>query len=241
MFIKDTFQQLRKGPRSRIRANYEQPTEFERGRIIGMKEAGWANRSIASYPGRNNAAIRICWQKWVESDRFQRHGCSGRPRALADRGDRLIVRSAVTAPDSLDKFFFQRCPDDHRRRVWRRTGQCANPAFPIARHTGPHPGVMVWGAVPFLSRTALLVIRCTLTAQWYVDDFLRIVLLPFLLQYPGLIFQQDNARPHTERVATYCLTHSLSNTSLAIQIARYFSNRACLGYEGKETASIGEY
>ncbi|GFV80646.1 transposable element Tc1 transposase [Trichonephila clavipes] len=41
-----------------------------------------------------------------------------------------------------------------------------------------------------------MVIRGTLTAQWYADD-----ILPFLLQYPGLIFQQDNAKPYEARVA----------------------------------------
>ncbi|GFX04580.1 hypothetical protein TNCV_901081 [Trichonephila clavipes] len=30
----------------RIRAHYEQLSEFEGGRIIGLKEAGWANRRI---------------------------------------------------------------------------------------------------------------------------------------------------------------------------------------------------
>ena len=64
---------------------------------------------------------------------------------------------------------------------------------------------MVWGAICFDSRTPLVVIRGTLTAQRYVDDNLRSVLLPFLLQCPGLVFQQDNARPHTARVAMNCL------------------------------------
>ncbi|GFS72579.1 transposable element Tc1 transposase [Trichonephila clavipes] len=44
---------------------------------------------------------------------------------------------------------FQLCPDDHRRRVWRRPGQWADPAFTIVRHTGPQQGVMVWGAICF--------------------------------------------------------------------------------------------
>ncbi|GFX11947.1 HTH_Tnp_Tc3_2 domain-containing protein [Trichonephila clavipes] len=50
--------------------------------------------------GRRDAAIRRCWQEWVARGRFQRHDSSGRPRATADRQDRLIVRSAVTALDS---------------------------------------------------------------------------------------------------------------------------------------------
>ncbi|KFM74957.1 Transposable element Tcb1 transposase, partial [Stegodyphus mimosarum] len=65
---------------------------------------------------------------------------------------------------------------------------------------------MVWVAISFDSQTPLVIIRGTLTAQRYVDDILRPVLLPFLLQNSGLIFQQYNARPHTARVAMNCLT-----------------------------------
>ncbi|GFW35928.1 DDE_3 domain-containing protein [Trichonephila clavipes] len=43
--------------------------------------------------------------------------------------------------------------------------------------------------------------RGTLTDQCYVDDILRPHVGPFLNGLPGAIFQQDNARPHTERVA----------------------------------------
>ncbi|GFV38410.1 transposable element Tc1 transposase [Trichonephila clavipes] len=107
-----------------------------------------------------------------------------------------------------DESRFQLRPDDHRRRVWRRPGQRANPALTIARRTGPYPGVMVRGAISFDSRAALVIIRGTLTEQRYVDDILRTVMLLFLLQYPGLIFQQDNARSDTARVAMNCLIAS---------------------------------
>ncbi|GFW04133.1 HTH_Tnp_Tc3_2 domain-containing protein [Trichonephila clavipes] len=39
-------------PQCRIRAYYEQLSEFERGRIIRLKEAGWTNRRIARHMGR---------------------------------------------------------------------------------------------------------------------------------------------------------------------------------------------
>ncbi|GFX46386.1 DDE_3 domain-containing protein [Trichonephila clavipes] len=41
----------------------------------------------------------------------------------------------------------------------------------------------------------------TLTGQRYVDDILRPHVGPFLNGLPGAISQQDNARPHTARVA----------------------------------------
>ncbi|GFW76028.1 hypothetical protein TNCV_352131 [Trichonephila clavipes] len=61
----------------RVRAHYEQLSEFERGRIIRLKKA-------------------------VLSDESR----------------------------------FQLCPDDHRRRVWRRPVQHADSAFTLAHHTG---------------------------------------------------------------------------------------------------------
>ncbi|GFX13727.1 uncharacterized protein TNCV_599371 [Trichonephila clavipes] len=49
-----------------------------------------------------------------------------------------------------DESGFQLCPDDHRRRVWRRPGPRADPAFTIARHTGPQLGdayqTLLWPA-----------------------------------------------------------------------------------------------
>ncbi|GFV78546.1 DDE_3 domain-containing protein [Trichonephila clavipes] len=47
----------------------------------------------------------------------------------------------------------------------------------------------------------------TLTGQRYFDDILRPHVGPFLNGLPGAIFQQDNARLHTARVAQDCLRH----------------------------------
>ncbi|GFT95438.1 HTH_Tnp_Tc3_2 domain-containing protein [Trichonephila clavipes] len=50
--------------------------------------------------GGSDAALRRCWQEWVDSGRFQRHDDSCRSRITADRKERLSVRSAVTVHDS---------------------------------------------------------------------------------------------------------------------------------------------
>ena len=55
--------------------------------------------------------------------------------------------------------------------------------------------------ISFDSRTPLVVISGTLTAQWYIDDILRRVMLLFLLQHPGLTFRHNNALPLTTHVA----------------------------------------
>ncbi|UYV72229.1 hypothetical protein LAZ67_9002258 [Cordylochernes scorpioides] len=104
-----------------------------------------------------------------------------------------------------DESRFLLCPDDRRKRVWRRPGQRVDPGLTVEHHTGPQQGVMVWGAISFDSRTLLVVIPGTLTAQRYVDDIIRPVLLPFLSHHPRLTFQQDNARPQTARVTMDCL------------------------------------
>ncbi|GFV69735.1 regulator of G-protein signaling 7 [Trichonephila clavipes] len=78
----------------------KQLSDFERGRVIGLKESGWTNRRIVRHMSRSDAAIRRCWHLWVDNSKFQRHDGSGRPRAIADWKYRLIVRSAVTASHS---------------------------------------------------------------------------------------------------------------------------------------------
>ncbi|GFW56689.1 HTH_Tnp_Tc3_2 domain-containing protein [Trichonephila clavipes] len=72
-------------PRRRIRASYEQLSKFERDRVIGLKEEGCENRRIARHMGRSDAAIRRCWQKWLDNGKFQRCHDSGRSRATANR------------------------------------------------------------------------------------------------------------------------------------------------------------
>ncbi|GFX07459.1 transposable element Tc1 transposase [Trichonephila clavipes] len=97
--------------------------------------------------------------------------------------------------------------DDNRVRVWRRPGERYNSPHTVLRHTARTAGVMVWGAIVYDSRSTLIVMRGTLTGQRYVDDILRPYVGPFLNGHQGAIFQQDNARPHTARVAQDFLRH----------------------------------
>ncbi|GFW24979.1 transposable element Tcb1 transposase [Trichonephila clavipes] len=63
---------------------------------------------------------------------------------------------------------------DGRNRVWRHHGERMLNSCVMHHHTGPAPGIMVWGGIGYKSRTPL-----------------------------GLaiaIFQQDNARPHVARI-----------------------------------------
>ncbi|GFX72045.1 transposable element Tcb2 transposase [Trichonephila clavipes] len=80
-------------PLRRNRRQYEQLTDFDRGRIIGLREAGWSNRRIGRHLGRSDMVVARCWQQWITECRVYRRGGSGRPRNTNDREDRAIRRS----------------------------------------------------------------------------------------------------------------------------------------------------
>ncbi|GFT19512.1 transposable element Tcb2 transposase [Trichonephila clavipes] len=67
--------------------------------------------------------------------------------------------------------------------------------------------VRVWRRPAYDNRSTLIVMRGTLTGQRYVDDILHPHVGPFLNGLPGAIFQQNNARPNTARVAQDFLRH----------------------------------
>ncbi|UYV68320.1 hypothetical protein LAZ67_5003859 [Cordylochernes scorpioides] len=95
--------------------------------------------------------------------------------------------------------------DSRRVRVWRRRGERSNPAAIVERPTVRQRGIMVWGAIAYDSRSPLLRIQGTMTAQRYVDDVLRPVTLPYLQGVPNALYQQDNAQPHTARISQQAL------------------------------------
>ena len=97
--------------------------------------------------------------------------------------------------------------NDARGRVWRRSGERAIPSCIVSRHTARQNGIMVWGAICHSTRLPLVTIRGTLNAQRYVNEVLIPVVLPFLRENPGMIYQQDNARPHTAKVTIEVLNN----------------------------------
>ncbi|UYV69603.1 SNX10 [Cordylochernes scorpioides] len=104
-----------------------------------------------------------------------------------------------------DESRFSLSSDSRRVRVWRRRGERSNPAAIVERPTVRQRGIMVWGAIAYDSRSPLLRIQGTMTAQRYVDDVLRPLTLPYLQGVPNALYQQDNARPHTARISQQAL------------------------------------
>ncbi|GFU69981.1 transposable element Tcb2 transposase [Trichonephila clavipes] len=105
----------------------------------------------------------------------------------------------------LDESRFNLSSDDNRVRVWRPRGKRLNPAFALQHHTASTAGVMISGAIAYNTRSPLVLICGTMTAQRYVHDILQPHVLSLMQRLPGAIFQQDNARPHTARVSQDCL------------------------------------
>ncbi|GFV68344.1 DDE_3 domain-containing protein [Trichonephila clavipes] len=91
----------------------------------------------------------------------------------------------------------------------------------------------LWGAISWDTRSSLVVLQGTLTARRYVDDILTPIVLPMLSSRPGAIYQQDNARPRTERLSQQCL-QGYDVLTMACQVTRSFVNRACLGRAGRQ-------
>ncbi|GFT72184.1 transposable element Tcb1 transposase [Trichonephila clavipes] len=78
------------------------------------------------------------------------------------------------------------------------------------RHTGPAPGIMIWGGIVYHSRTPLVRMAGTLNSQRYISEVLEPVVLPYLQALATAIFQQDNARPHvTGIVQRFFINHQI--------------------------------
>ncbi|GFX40654.1 transposable element Tc1 transposase [Trichonephila clavipes] len=107
-----------------------------------------------------------------------------------------------------DEYRFLLGTDDNRVWVWRCPGEWYNSPLPhcFTSHC-PHSWCNGLGAIAYDSRSTLIVMRGTLTGQRYVDDILRPHVGPFRNGLSGAIFQQDNAHPHTARVAQNFLRH----------------------------------
>ncbi|GFW94164.1 transposable element Tcb2 transposase [Trichonephila clavipes] len=118
-----------------------------------------------------------------------------------DQDQDALNRPVVEKTAASDESRFNISSDDNRVRAWRPRYERLNPAFTLQRPTAPQAVVMVWSAIAYNTRSLLVLIRGTMTAQRYVHDILQ----PLMQRLPGAIFQQDNARPHAASVSQDCL------------------------------------
>ncbi|GFW33765.1 uncharacterized protein TNCV_4052141 [Trichonephila clavipes] len=78
-------------------------------------------------------------------------------------------------------------------RIWRHRGERMVNSCVMHRHTGPAPGITVWGGIGYHSHTPLVCIDGTLNSQRYISEVLEPVVLPYIQGLATTIFQQYNA------------------------------------------------
>ncbi|GBM96932.1 hypothetical protein AVEN_5335-1 [Araneus ventricosus] len=82
-------------PLRRRRSHYQQFNEFERGRVVRLREGGYSFRDIAERLSRNVFTLHDCWQQCSREGTASRRPGSGRPRGTTEREDRRVRRMAV--------------------------------------------------------------------------------------------------------------------------------------------------
>ncbi|GFW55002.1 transposable element Tcb2 transposase [Trichonephila clavipes] len=81
-------------PRRRKGAKFEQISEFKRGRIVGLREAGLSYRAVATRVQRNSSTIMRVSKQWTDEGWTARKSGSGPRNVTSARDDRRLVRTA---------------------------------------------------------------------------------------------------------------------------------------------------
>ncbi|GFV11290.1 transposable element Tc1 transposase [Trichonephila clavipes] len=184
-----------------------------------MKTADWSTDRVAGQVDRSECVVRNCWEQWTrDKQTHARKIGSGATRKTTRREDRRIVRQALVDPTVA------------RSTLRADVGKAIIPQT-ISRHLAganlksKHP----FHALPLTPEHRQMRLQwCQARSMWNVTDWQKVVFSdesrfvlgtdddrvrvwrhpgPFLNGLPGTIFQQDNARPHTPRVAQDFLRH----------------------------------
>ena len=74
---------------------YRELCDFEKGRIVGMLEAGWSQAAVAKHLGRSRSVIQTWWKRWQHKGNVDRRQGRGRHRLIKTEREnhvRLLVR-----------------------------------------------------------------------------------------------------------------------------------------------------
>ena len=83
-------------PQRRERAQYQQVSAFDRGRMVGLREAGLSYRDIAARTGHAITKVMGVWNQWREEGRTHRREGTGPRTVTTAREDSHLVSMAVT-------------------------------------------------------------------------------------------------------------------------------------------------
>ncbi|GFV58341.1 transposable element Tc1 transposase [Trichonephila clavipes] len=201
-------------PGKHARRHFSQLSEFERGLIIEMKTAGWLTRRVAGQGDRSECAITNCWEQWTREGTHAQKTGSEATRKTTRREDRRIVRQALVDPTVT------------RSTIRTDVGVAIVPQT-ISRHLAEAnlKSKRPFRALPLTPEHRQLRLQwCHACSMWNVTKWQKVVFSdesrfvwgqmitvygcgfalvsgPFRNGLPWAIFQQDNAPPHTARVA----------------------------------------
>ncbi|GFV12824.1 transposable element Tc1 transposase [Trichonephila clavipes] len=171
-------------PVRRNRRQYEQLTDFDRGRIIGLREAGWSNRRIGRHLGQDDMVVARCWQQWITEGRVYRRGgtSSAIKRNHKETTDQSWLEEPTSAKDALPL-------TPHHR-------QCRLDFADLRQRWGSN----FLGHTIIFSGPSRHFDSSQMSGRYFNADCAT-----HTIKSPGAIYQQDNARPHTARLSQQCL------------------------------------
>ncbi|GFW98807.1 transposable element Tcb1 transposase [Trichonephila clavipes] len=164
--------------RRKQQSAFDQVSEFDRGRIVAYRDCELPFREIGSRVGRNQKAVmrilsaRTIRRRLQQSRLYARRPLLGLP--LTQNHGRLLRQwcddtrmwaaewNEVVFTDE-SRIYLQH--HDGRIRVWRHRRERMLKSCVMHRHTGPAPGIMVWGGIGYHSRTPLVRIVVLKTAS----------------------------------------------------------------------------
>ncbi|XP_042895726.1 uncharacterized protein [Parasteatoda tepidariorum] len=127
-------------PLRRKRASFQQLTEFERGRIIGLREAGLSYPAVADGVQRNSSTVMRVWRQWTNECQTTRKSGSGLRNVTSAGKDRHLVRMALTDHTASSRQLAVQwptatgvslCASSIRRRLLQRGLRAKTPLYRI--------------------------------------------------------------------------------------------------------------
>ncbi|GFU27488.1 uncharacterized protein TNCV_3221441 [Trichonephila clavipes] len=216
-------------PLRRNRWQYEQLTDFDRGRIIGLREAGWSNRRIGRHLGRSDMVVA----RLLATVDHRRHPVPSREtirRRLTEvglRSRRPLRRLQLTPHHRQCRLDFCRPRETWSVTDWRRGIFSDESRFSLsaddhrtcleAHRPAVRSGIYCRAAYSnftrcdsvgsnFLGHTIIFsgpsrhFDSSQIRGRYFNADCAT-----HAIKSPGAIYQQDNARPHTARLSQQCL------------------------------------
>ncbi|KAJ8872507.1 hypothetical protein PR048_026113 [Dryococelus australis] len=176
-------------PSRRQRALYQHVSEFERSRMIGLRETGLSYRDISARTGHPATTVMRVWNQSIEEGRTQRRAGTVPRNVTTAWDDRHLVRVAVTdrtaSSTALARHWSTAMGTDGHIRVKQYSVDRNLAACIVERHRGQMP--------------SLLRVEGSLNSDRYIREVLELEVLPLLQATPLAIFQKDNAWPHVAR------------------------------------------